>query len=129
MTTRWRWPPDSSCGKRNAKSVAGRSPAASSAATTRPRARRAVADPVDVERLGDEVVDRLLRIERLVRVLEDDLDAPPVGAQGAVPQSVADVPALERRSAGGLAGQLDDDPAGRGLAAARFADQRQDLAR
>ena len=35
MTTRCRWPPDSSCGKRAANSSAGSSPTASSAARTR----------------------------------------------------------------------------------------------
>jgi hypothetical protein len=43
-------------------------------------ARRAKA--VDDQRLGDEIVDRLLRVEGLVRVLEDDLDPAPVVAQG-----------------------------------------------
>ena len=38
-------------------------------------------DVVDDERLGDEVADRLLRVERLVRVLEDELDPAPVVAQ------------------------------------------------
>ena len=41
----------------------------------------AVADAVDGERLGHEVEDRLLRVQRLVRVLEDELDPPPVVPQ------------------------------------------------
>ena len=39
------------------------------------------ADVVDDQRLLDELADRVLRVQRLVRVLEDELDAPPVGAQ------------------------------------------------
>ncbi len=39
------------------------------------------AEAIDLEWLGDEVIDRLFRIERLVRVLEDDLDAAAVIAQ------------------------------------------------
>ena len=81
MTTRWRWPPDSSCGKRTAKCEAGRRPAASSAAKTFASRSAAGPDAVDDERLGHEVEDRLLRVQRLVRVLEDELDAPPIVAQ------------------------------------------------
>ena len=45
-------------------------------------------DLLDLERLGHEVVDRLLRVERLVRVLEDQLDAAPVVAQPAAAPDV-----------------------------------------
>jgi hypothetical protein len=45
-----------------------------------------------------------------------------------VPPQVADVTILEEDPAGRLAGQLDDHPAGRRLAAAGLADQRQHLA-
>ena len=38
-------------------------------------------ETVDLERLGHEVVDGLLRVQRLVRVLEDELDPPAVAAQ------------------------------------------------
>ena len=41
---------------------------------------------------------------------------------------VADILVLEQDRAARLPGQLDDDAAGRGLAAARLADQREDLA-
>ena len=43
------------------------------------------AELVDDQRLGHEVADRLLRVERLVRVLEDELDPPSVVAQLARP--------------------------------------------
>ena len=94
-----------------------------------PRARRGPAcalrgwsRAVDDQRLGDEVVDRLLRVERLVRVLEDDLDPPPVARQApSTPQSVVTSSPSKKIAAGGLAGELDDDPPGRGLAAARLA--------
>ena len=84
--------------------------------------------PLTTERLGDEVVDRLLRVERLVRVLEDQLDPAPVARAASRPTSVRDVDAVERAPAGGLAGELDDDPAGRRLARAGLADEAEDLA-
>ena len=84
--------------------------------------------PVDLERLGDEVVDRLLRVERLVRVLEDDLDASPVRAERRVPHRVETSAPSNADRARRLAGELDDDPAGRRLAGPGFADQGQDLA-
>ena len=88
MTTRWRWPPDSSCGIAARESAAGRRPAASSAADDPlvPLAPRSPM-PLTIERLRDEVVDRLLRVERLVRVLEDELHAPAVVAQRLADQS------------------------------------------
>ena len=51
--------------------------------------------PVDDERLGHEVADRLLRVQRLVRVLEDELDPPPVVPQLACAPQVADVLPVE----------------------------------
>ena len=88
ITTRWRWPPESSCGKRKAKSGAGRSPAASIASRTRrSRSLARGAMPLDHERLGHEVEDRLLGVQRLVRVLEDELDAAPVSPQREPPHT------------------------------------------
>ena len=83
---------------------------------------------VDLERLGHEVVDRLLRVERLVWVLEDDLDPPAVLAELRHAPPVADVLAIEDDLAAGLPGELDDHPAGRRLARARLPHQGQDLA-
>ena len=62
---------------------AGRRPAASSA-DQHPRLAvgQRVRELVDLERLGHEVVDRLLRVQRLVRVLEDELDPPAVRLAG-----------------------------------------------
>ena len=42
---------------------------------------RRIADPVDQERLGNDVAHRHARIERGVRVLEDHLHVPPYGPQ------------------------------------------------
>ena len=86
------------------------------------------ADVVDLERLGHEVVDRLLWIERLVGVLEDELDAATIGAQPADAPEVRNVLPVERDAARGLPGELDDDAPGRCLAGAGFADERQDFA-
>ena len=89
----------------------------------------AVADAVDLERLGDEVVDGLLRVERLVRVLEDELDAAPVARAAPWSPTACETSAPSKVILpGGLAGELDDDPAGRRLARARLADQAEDLA-
>ena len=57
---------------------------------------RAFVDPVDPQALGDDLVDRLARVERRRRVLEHHLDVPPVRAQilRAVGQPVAPVPDL-----------------------------------
>ena len=129
ITTRWRCPPDSSWGKRKANSRAGRSPADSMRLEDAPLAvDQGGRHAVDHERLGHEVEDRLLRVQRLVRVLEDQLDAPPVGAQRAHAPQRRDVLAVEEDAAPGLAGELDDDAAGRRLARARLADEAQDLA-
>ncbi len=81
---------------------------------------------VDLERLGDEVADRLLRVERLVGILEDELDAQAVGLGGRALE-LDRVLALERHPAPGRLGQPYDDPAGRRLAGAGFTDEREDL--
>jgi hypothetical protein len=85
-------------------------------------------DAVDDQRLGHERLDALLRIQRLVWILEHDLDASPVRAQpGHAPQR-GDIGAVEHDPAGRLAGELDHDPPGRRLAAARLADEGEHLA-
>src|SRR4029079_950024 len=86
------------------------------------------ADAIDLERLGDEVVDRLLRVERLVRVLEDELDPASVVVQPAHAPQVAHVLAVERDLASGLAGELDDDSTGCRLPRAPLDDEPEHLA-
>src|SRR6185503_21049185 len=74
-----------------------------------------------------EVVDGLLRVDRLVGVLEDQLDPPPVGSErGAV--ETGHVRPLERQPSPGRRRQLDDDAACRRLARPGFADEGKDLA-
>ena len=127
MTTRWRWPPDSSCGIA-AEEVGRRAePGGLERGHDLRLALGSGCRSVDDQRLGHEVTDRLLRVERLVRVLEDDLDPPPV-RQRAGSHRRADVVALEMMRPAGLAGQLDHDAPGRRLAAARLADQGEHLA-
>ena len=94
---------------------------------SRSRARRRCL--LTIERLGHEVADRVLRVERLVRVLEDQLDPPPVGAQRLRRPTARRRPARRTRSVPPVClVSLTIDPAGRRLAAARLADERQDLA-
>src|SRR6478736_5151824 len=83
---------------------------------------------VDDHGLGDELADGVLGVQRLVGVLEDQLDAPAVGAQLPGAPEIGDVLAVEDDPARGLAGQLDDHPAGRRLAGSRLPDEPQDLA-
>ena len=89
---------------------------------------RGSAGAVDEQRLGDEVVDCLLGVERLVRVLEDELDAASVrGEVGASPDP-GEVATLEQQAARGGPGELHDDPPGRGLPGPGFADEPDDFA-
>ena len=82
---------------------------------------------VDLQRLDHEIMDRLLRVERLVGILEDDLDPPAIVPERALAPGRADVLAVEHHPPAGLAGELDDHAAGRGLPAAQFADEAEDL--
>ena len=106
-------------------------PAQSDALEQRGHARGPVAaagDAVHAQRLADDVARRHARIERGERVLEDDLHPPPVGAQLDLAEP-RDVLAVERDAAGGRLDQPQHGAAHRRLAAARFADQAERLAR
>jgi len=83
--------------------------------------------PVLADGLGDEFHDALARVERGKRVLEDHGH---LGAQAAHPTLavLGDVLAVEDDLAGGRLDELEDRPAGRGLAAARLADDAERLA-
>ena len=80
------------------------------------------------EVLGDELADGLLGVQRLVRVLEDELDAAPVVAQGAGAPQPRHVAPVERHAAGGLADELHDHAGEGRLAAPRLTDQPEGLA-
>ena len=86
------------------------------------------AQPVDPQPLGDGLVDRVPRVQRAGRVLQHELDPAPVGLERPARRSAA---ARRRSSTCPDAGPLQPEQrAGqRGLAAARLADQRDDLAR
>ncbi len=83
---------------------------------------------IDVERLGDDVLDTLARAERGIRILEHDLDIAPAPAQRATAEA-EQILAAERDAAGGRFGQAQQHASRGGLAAAGFAHQRQRLAR
>ena len=82
----------------------------------------AAARPVDDQRLGDDVVDRHPRVQRRVRVLEDDLQ---VAAQRPHRRAaeLGQLPAVVLHRADGGRLQVEDRPAGGRLAAAGLADQ------
>ena len=81
----------------------------------------------EMHRLGDQGGDGHARIERAAGILEDELHAPAHGAQlfGA---ELGDLGVFEPDSAGGRLDQPRQQPAGRRLAAAALADQRERLA-
>ena len=128
IATRCRWPPESSCGKRSTKSSAGASPTCSSAWSTALAPLGARADPVDDERLRDGRRHAEARIERLVRILVDDLH--PAAQRAQIARARALVTSMpSKRDASRL---RRDEPEnrlrGRRLAAARLADERDHLA-
>src|SRR6266567_7642067 len=82
---------------------------------------------VERERLGEHLADGHARIERRVRVLEDDLQRASPRAQ-ALRVECEKVFALELDRSRGRLDQTQDQPAGGRLPATRLADQRQRLA-
>ena len=79
------------------------------------------------QRLAQRLADAHARVERLGRLLEDELDAAaqlPGADVAAAPHRLA----VEPDAAGRGIDQAEDAAADRGLAGARFADQRQRLA-
>ena len=82
----------------------------------------------EAQRLADDLPDRLARVERVVRALEDVLEIPP-RALVAVACAPRKELAVERDLAGEVAVQARDAAGQRRLAGARLADQRQALAR
>ena len=87
----------------------------------------AAVQAVDAQRLGDDLAHRHPRVQRRVRILEDDLDVSPDGPH--LPALEAgDVLALEHDLAGGRLEQLDDGPSEGRLAATRLSDDAERLA-
>ena len=70
----------------------------------------------------------MFRVERLVRVLEDDLDPAAVVAQLPLAPQVGHVLAIEDDPPARLTREFHEDAARRRLAAARLADEAEDLA-
>ncbi len=122
MATRWRWPPDSSVGRRRPISMVRPTRAsisstllAISAPPMLPWARRGMATIVSHARQ---------RIERGEGVLEDRLDQ----ARARLAVHVDHAPAFDRDVAGRGFEQAEDQPRQGGLAAARFAHHAQHAA-
>ena len=86
------------------------------------------ADVVDQHRFGERGFDRHPRIERAVRILKHDLHLLPQLAQVAAADG-PQVDAVVEHLAARRFDQPQNRPAGRRLAAARFADEAQRLAR
>lgn len=86
-----------------------------------------VRDAVQQHRFRNGGADRLARVERAERVLEDHLDLSPRRLERPFVQ-LQDVLPVEADRTGGRLDQPQDAAARRGLAAAGLADQRQGLA-
>ncbi|GFJ80642.1 hypothetical protein Phou_048220 [Phytohabitans houttuyneae] len=85
------------------------------------------ADPVYLQRHRDDPPDGVPRVQRGVRVLEDDLQVLPQQPQPAPPDA-ADVPPLEDDPAAGRLQQAHEHPPRGRLATARLADEPERLA-
>ena len=85
------------------------------------------ADPVHDQRLADDVADRHPRVERRVRVLEDDLHLAPHLAERFRPSSVSSMPSNFTEPEVGFE-KLQDAVASRRLARAGLADEAERLA-
>src|SRR4051812_36504777 len=92
-----------------------------------PAARLAVVEAVDAERLADDRADRLARVERRVRVLEDHLHLAAERLELAL-REAGDVPAAVLDRPAGRVEQAGDQARRGGLAAAGLPHQAQRLA-
>ena len=90
-------------------------------------AARVLLDAVHHHRLADDRADLLARIERAVRVLEDDLDAAAQGDQFAAVEP-GDIDAVIEDFTGGRLFETQDTAAHRRFAAAALADKSEGLA-
>ena len=123
---RWRWPPENSCG--NLFPCSGDRPTMRSNSSTRclPAPARVLA--VDAQRLADDVVHRHPRIQRRIRILEDDLHLAAHVAH-LTPVQMGDVPPVEDDRPGGRLDELDQRPGERRLATAGLTDEAERLPR
>ena len=134
MTTRWRSPPDSSCG--NDRGALGRGcaiPTSSSSSTARARAAaRAVPRWWTADGLRDLIADGVHRCQRRHRILEHGADGLAADAGHPVVVEADQLLAVQPHRSGyfGILGQQPDDRhCRRRLASAGLADQCDDLAR
>src|SRR4051812_17330339 len=86
---------------------------------------RTRADAVDVERIANRVADADARVERAVGILEHHLHATAYVAHGMRRQR-REIGAVEDHAPAARRKQAENDAAKGGLAAAAFADQRED---
>ena len=125
--TRCRWPPESWRGWRSRNESASRPTRASASDDPLALGREAAGD---VERLGDQLADGEVGVERAQRVLEGQLH---LAGAAERPQRAAlqraEVGALEVDAAAGRADQADGGAGQRGLARAGLADDAEDLPR
>src|SRR3954451_3550226 len=150
--TRWRWPPDSSCGERWGRAGVRATRADALALAARQLVRVAVAqvgveadlveqlrdarlergarpgDAMQPQRLAHDRTVRHARVQRGVRVLEDHVHLAPQRPHRA-PRGVRDVGAPQADGARGRLDEAQDAVADGRLAAARLADEPDDLAR
>ncbi len=127
--TRWRCPPLNWCGYLSMTSRAGVRSTTSSSSSARASAAALVLDLVVAQqRRGEDVADRLRRVERRVRVLVDDLHRLAVAAEGGAVE-LLDRRALEDHFARSRFEQTGDHAPGRALAAAALAHETDRLAR
>src|SRR5436190_8243821 len=81
---------------------------------------------MDAERSLDVVTDRLRRVERIERILEDHLHLRPVPKAVAPATDARDVAPLEQDRAGTRVVQAREQPCDGALAATALADERRD---
>ena len=141
ITTRWRMPPENSCGYCVTRSSGEGTPTSRSSSTARASARLARQALVLDEHLADLVADGIDRVERRHRLLEDHGDVlaaqTPHGAPEArgrrcrapAPSGREQDAAAATRRAGGRRQEAHDRESGQRLAAAAFADDCRACAR
>src|SRR5581483_7812510 len=86
-------------------------------------------DAVDPQRPRDVVADRLDRVQRAERILEDHLHLRAVGEHVAAAPLAGDVAPVEEDAALARLVELDEQPRDRALAAAALAGERRDASR
>ena len=127
IATRWRCPPDSSCGYFAANFSPGVKPTVSSSSCTRSSIVPRVTT-VDPQRPGNVVPHGLDGVQRTERILEDHLHLRAVANEVAPPMCTRDVAALEVDAPGGRVVEPREQSCDRALAAAALADERGDRA-